>query len=63
MPSPQLELWRVFASPVPAHTVVGVDGATTIAPIDIMALTRSNTGANDTPLLELLNTPPLAVAT
>jgi len=61
-PSPQLELCLVFASPVPIHTVVGAEGATATAPIDIMALTPSKTGANETPLLLLFHSPPLAVA-
>src|SRR5678815_859856 len=62
-PSPQLELWRVLASPVPTHTVSGADGATATAPMDIIALTPSKTGDHETPLFELFQTPPLAVAT
>ena len=53
----------MFASPVPTQTTFGFVRATAIAPIDIIASTRSNAGVHDTPLLTLLNTPPLAAAT
>src|SRR5215471_11843810 len=62
-PSPQDELWRVFASPVPTHTTFGLDFDTAIAPIDIIASTRSKIGVHETPPFTLLNTPPLAAAT
>jgi len=52
-----------LASPVPAHTIFGLDGATATAPIDIIASTRSKTGVHDVPWFVLLNRPPLAVAT
>ena len=62
-PSPQLELWRVLASPVPTQTVRGAEGATATAPMDIIASTPSKTGVHDVPLLALFHSPPLAVAT
>jgi hypothetical protein len=63
MPSPQDELCRLFASPVPAHTMLGFDRETAIAPIDCIASTWSKIGVHEVPPLTLLKTPPLAVAT
>src|SRR6185312_13930413 len=63
MPFPQDELWRLSTSPVPTQTMDGFDGATATAPMDIMPPEWSNTGAQETPWLLLLNTPPLAVPT
>ena len=43
--------------------MLAFDGATATSPIDIIASTRSKTGAHDVPWFVLLNTPPPAVAT
>ena len=53
----------MLASPVPTQTVVGLDGATSTSPIDIIASTRSKTGVHVVPWFVLLKRPPLAVAT
>src|SRR6478672_11785760 len=62
-PSPQVELCRLFASPVPTHTTLGSLGAIAMSPIESAVLAASNTGSHVTPLLRLLNTPPEAEPT
>src|SRR5213078_4633286 len=57
-PSPQEELWRLFGSPVPTHTIEGSDIA--IAPSDP---SLSNIGSHVVPLLVVFQTPPEAVPT
>ena len=53
MPSPQDELWRLFASPVPTHTRLASVGAMATAPIDPVD-SLSNTLVNVVPPLVVL---------
>src|SRR5688572_12327097 len=50
MPSPNDELCRLFASPVPTYTTFGFDGATSTAPTDDVVYV-SKIGSNVVPLL------------
>src|SRR3954468_9911673 len=59
MPSPIDVLLRVQLSPVPAHTIFGLDGSIVTAPIDCTSW-ASNTGLNDVPVSTDFQTPPLA---
>src|SRR6188768_3299478 len=63
MPSPQVELWRLFASPVPTQMIPGSLGAMAMSPIDVDRPSRSNTGDHVVPLLVERKTPPPAVPT
>src|SRR3954464_509309 len=58
-PPPYDVLWRWFASPVPAQTTFGFDGAIAMSPIDRLGC-ASNTGAQVVPLLAVFHTPPVA---
>jgi hypothetical protein len=59
---PHEELWRLFASPVPTHTIDGSEGATVTSPIVDVGWS-SNTGSHVVPPFVVLNTPPDAVPT
>src|SRR5438445_3700572 len=59
-PSPQEELWRLFGSPVPTHTIEGSDGAIAMSPI-VDTSSLSNIGSHVVPLLVVFQTPPEAV--
>src|SRR2546429_4120249 len=61
-PSPQEELWRLFGSPVPTHTIEGADGAIAMSPI-VDTSSLSNIGSHVVPLLVVFQTPPEAVPT
>src|SRR6266567_9635587 len=61
-PSPQEELWRLFGSPVPTHTIDGSDGATAMSPI-VETPSLSKIGSHVVPLLVVFHTPPEAVPT
>src|SRR5947199_6147089 len=61
-PSPQEELWRLFGSPVPTHTIEGSDGAIAMSPI-VDTPSLSNIGSHVVPLLVVFQTPPEAVPT
>src|SRR6266704_5099897 len=61
-PSPQEELWRLFGSPVPTHTIDGSDGATAMSPI-VETPSLSKIGSHVVPLLAVFHTPPEAVPT
>src|SRR2546427_605512 len=61
-PSPQEELWRLFGSPVPTHTIEGSDGAIAMSPI-VDTSSLSNIGSHVVPLLVVFQTPPEAVPT
>src|SRR5688572_26699250 len=63
MPSPQVLLWRLFGSPMPAHTMFGLPGAIAMSPTDIVATYGSETASQVVPLFLLRNTPPDALAT
>ncbi len=52
----------MFASPVPTHTMSGLDGATAIAPMAVDG-SSSKMGAQLVPSFSLFHTPPDAVAT
>src|SRR5262245_42943145 len=60
-PSPHEELRRLFASPVPTHTMFGFEGASAIEPTETV-VSRSNTGIQELPRLVVFHTPPDAVA-
>src|SRR5437867_9256898 len=61
-PSPQDELCRLLASPVPTHTTEGSDGAIAMSPI-VDTLSLSNTDSHVVPLFVVFQTPPDAVPT
>src|SRR5258708_3650565 len=61
-PSPQEELWRLFGSPVPTHTIDGSDGAIAMSPI-VETPSLSKIGSHVVPLLVVFHTPPEAVPT
>src|SRR5713226_2806249 len=61
-PSPQEELCRLFASPVPTHTTDGSDGAIAMSPI-VDTLSLSKIGSQVVPLFVVFQTPPEAVPT
>ncbi len=61
-PDPAIELRKMFASPVPIHTMSGLDGATVTSPIDVDAAC-SKTGSQVVPSLVVFQTPPEAPAT
>src|SRR5439155_12273650 len=54
-PSPQEELWRLFGSPVPTHTIEGSDGAIAMSPI-VDTPSLSNIGSHVVPLLVVFQT-------
>src|SRR5438067_7577349 len=62
MPSPTETLFRTHDSPVPTHTILGLEGSTATAPIDCAGC-RSNTGLKVVPPLTDFQTPPLAEPT
>src|SRR5271165_7378058 len=61
-PSPQEELCRLFASPVPTQTMEGSEGAVAMSPI-VETPSLSNTGSQVVPLLVVFHTPPDATPT
>ena len=61
MPSPQDELWRLFASPVPTHTTLGSVGLMATSPIDTVVW-ESKTFSHVLPPLIVFNRPPDADA-
>jgi len=63
MPSPQVELCRLFASPVPTQTMPGSLGAIAMSPMDVDVPSRSKTGDHVVPLFVVRKTPPPAVPT
>src|SRR6478672_5537810 len=62
-PSPQVELCRLFASPVPTQTMPGSLGAIAMSPMDVDRPSRSKTGDHVVPLFVERKTPPPAVPT
>jgi len=60
-PSPQPELCRLVASPVPTHTTLGLDWLTATHPIDATA-SLWKTGAKVVPLSVVFHSPPVALA-
>src|SRR6266700_5392346 len=62
MPSPHEELWRLFGSPDPTHTIDGSDGAMATSPM-VETPSLSNTGSQVVPLFVVFQTPPEAVPT
>src|SRR3569833_2262447 len=62
MPSPQYELWRLSTSPVPTHTMLGLDGATDTEPIELIPFALSNTGSHVVPQSVVFQTPPMDIA-
>src|SRR3954471_4740186 len=62
-PSPQVELCRLFGSPVPAHTTFGSLGAMAMSPMESAVPYASKTGSQVTPLFRLRKIPPDAVPT
>ena len=60
-PSPQPELWRLVASPVPIQTVCGLRWSTVIEPIEF-TIWFSNTAFHVTPLSVVFHSPPDAAA-
>jgi len=62
-PSPHEELCRLFASPVPTHTMFGFDGATVTSPIELMPPEASKTGSQVEPKSVLFHTPPIDAPT
>src|ERR1039458_4190182 len=61
MPSPTETLLRVQASPLPTHTIFGLEGSMVTAPIDCTS-GLSNTDLKVVPPLIDFHTPPLAAA-
>src|SRR5580658_8878234 len=61
MPSPMETLLRTQLSPVPTHTIFGLEGSMVAAPIDCTS-GRSNTDLKVVPPLTDFQTPPLADA-
>src|SRR5262245_49015715 len=61
-PLPQDELWRLFCSPVPTHTMSGLEGAMVTSPIELCA-SLSKSGSHVVPLFMVFHNPPEAVAT
>src|SRR5215216_1641302 len=61
-PSPHEVLCRLFDSPVPTHTMSGLDCDTVTSPID-MSPRSSKIGVRSAPLLVVFQTPPCAVPT
>ncbi len=61
-PAPNVELWRLFASPVPTYTTSGFDGAIAMSPIDATGCS-SKTGVKVVPLFVVFQTPPVAKPT
>src|ERR1035438_7085410 len=61
MPSPIETLFRVQASPLPTHTIFGLERSMVMAPIDCTS-GLSNTALNVVPPLMDFHTPPLAAA-
>ena len=59
---PAFELRKRFCSPVPIHTMFGLDGATVTSPKAVEAAC-SNTGCQVVASLSVFHTPPDAVAT
>src|SRR5438093_513675 len=59
MPAPKVELWRLFASPVPAQTMSGLEGLTARSPIDDTA-SCSKIGSHVVPLFVVFQMPPEA---
>src|SRR5258708_27763748 len=62
MPSPTDTLFRTHDSPVPTHTILGLDRSIATAPTDCTG-SRSNTGLKVVPPLTDFQTPPLAEPT
>src|SRR5438105_1767440 len=62
MPLPIETEFRIHASPVPTHTVLGFEGSIAIAPIDCAGF-LSKTGLNVVPPSSDFQTPPLAAPT
>src|SRR3954453_16650890 len=61
-PPPYDVLWRWFASPVPAQTTFGFDGAIAMSPIDRLGC-ASKTGAQGAPFVVVFHPPPVAAPT
>src|SRR5262245_52115056 len=59
IPSPKLELWRLFGSPVPTQTMFGSDWQTARSPIEDVEEV-SKIGSQVVPLLTVFHTPPVA---
>jgi hypothetical protein len=61
-PSPQPELWRLVASPVPTQTTLGLDWLTVTQPSEATDAVEK-TGVNVVPLSVVFHSPPVALAT
>ena len=59
MPTPGIDARKMFASPVPTHTMSGLDGATARSPMLVDGMC-SKIACHVAPLSSVFQTPPVA---